>query len=1320
MKGNINARNNSIKIFIIIIILIKIHKLYCHNCKQINILENSECFNIIYINTSSYRSGHFAKNKNGDIIVEYSSNEKRLFYGLYKNGKYIYEEDSHFKEITISGIEYKNIIYKGRYESDNIFVSTKDDITKSKEYLLSLSSFKTLIELYDIKNGLIYSNITEKVFNNGIFSYQFSLFELIKNDMNTYICIYNHDNDSNEYQIGDYFSIKKLYFYENTENQIDVKLMLSSHKIQVRSSRIINGFITEDSNYIYVVYLSNLNDTIKIDKYNEENLESEESRIISNKIYLESSGHEKIKIFKALYLKDNIFSLIYFETKLIISFNLFNISSNYRQIVQKYIDINIFPEKGYMNDFVKINNESLVFITSKDNKINFLFFDLYNNYTSIKIRFYSYISNIYYFDNEISGFNYNDYLIFTITAIKNGLSAENCNSLLMMFGYANGTDSEINLLPYLSDINSNETNLNLVINLLENLIIENNIFEYEKINKIKLIHIPEQIIIFNGENLDKILENNDILEPNYKLIQNNEFIKNNNFYYLEYQYIIKEPKYETFYNTSKLIPDNDEDFSDYYIPKIFYGRTNTLKFKLCHKFCGSCESYGSSDNEQKCLSCLPEYQYDYFRFSETNCVPEGYYYNIKINQLEKCNNLDFKFIKDEYSNKTFCFPLEQVCSYEFFILDKCPYDNYSNYFILYELIPNLINTYPKLNGKNIIIKGEENITFQITTDINEKNILKNLEINVDKISVLELKGCEDILIEENIINPNDTLIILKVEKNINNVRERMVQYEIYHPETKKKLNLSSCNLIELNIPIILSEKSENYYYDLKEQGYDLLNINDNFFQDICSNYESKDGTDVLLADRKNDFYDNNLTCQNGCHYSSFSEKTRYLKCECEINYNNITLDKFKEIIYDSFSSVIKYSNYKFMKCYKLVFSVKSITKNYGSIILIILFLGHVSILIIYIFKGIKPIKEDILKIVENLKKESKSLQKKKTGKKAKTKRKRKSSIINNNNNPPPKNNSKRRTEVGLFLSRRISTKCKVKLSFAENVKDKNDNNNDNNNNDNNNINNNNINNIKGRKTAFIAQIEEHIKQMNTLEFNSLSKLSNFKDLDDYELNTLNYKNALKLDKRSFLQIYCSSVRKKHIIMFAFCTNNDFNLNYFKISKIIFLFGTNFALNVLFFFDESMHIIYINAGGFNLIQQIPQIIYSSLVTTFIEFIINFLILSEADLHDIKNNVIKQKDEYLKNISEILKCFKIKFIIYFIMSFSFLIFYWYFISSFCAVYENTQIIYIEDSLSSFAMSLLYSFLKLLIFSLCRFIALRCNKDSIVCECLYKFGA
>ena len=73
-------------------------------------------------------------------------------------------------------------------------------------------------------------------------------------------------------------------------------------------------------------------------------------------------------------------------------------------------------------------------------------------------------------------------------------------------------------------------------------------------------------------------------------------------------------------------------------------------------------------------------------------------------------------------------------------------------------------------------------------------------------------------------------------------------------------------------------------------------------------------------------------------------------------------------------------------------------------------------------------------------------------------------------------------------------------------------------------------------------------------------------LDDYELNQLDFQDALKLDKRTFIQIYCSMLRKKHLIMIAFCTPNDFNLSYIKFSKFIFSIGTNFAMNVLFFFD----------------------------------------------------------------------------------------------------------------------------------------------------------
>ena len=113
---------NTLNIFITII-FIQISKFFCQTCRNIFDLDNSQCFNnILVINSSKYRAGHFAKNKNNDVIVEYSTTSRRLFYGLHKNGKYYYESESHFKEKNMTGIEYREQVYEGRYESTNLFV----------------------------------------------------------------------------------------------------------------------------------------------------------------------------------------------------------------------------------------------------------------------------------------------------------------------------------------------------------------------------------------------------------------------------------------------------------------------------------------------------------------------------------------------------------------------------------------------------------------------------------------------------------------------------------------------------------------------------------------------------------------------------------------------------------------------------------------------------------------------------------------------------------------------------------------------------------------------------------------------------------------------------------------------------------------------------------------------------------------------------------------------------------------------------------------------------------------------------------------------
>ena len=109
-----------------------------------------------------------------------------------------------------------------------------------------------------------------------------------------------------------------------------------------------------------------------------------------------------------------------------------------------------------------------------------------------------------------------------------------------MFSYPNGTDSEINIFPYLTDTWSYDNSYNLYNYLMSTMRIDNNIFGYEKIEKIKLVSIPDEIIFLNGTD-NSIISNNDTIDIYYLLKQNKNLIKENIYYYLDYQFIVKEP-----------------------------------------------------------------------------------------------------------------------------------------------------------------------------------------------------------------------------------------------------------------------------------------------------------------------------------------------------------------------------------------------------------------------------------------------------------------------------------------------------------------------------------------------------------------------------------------------------------------------------------------------------------------------------------------------------------------------------------------------------------------------------------------------------------
>ena len=196
------------------------------------------------------------------------------------------------------------------------------------------------------------------------------------------------------------------------------------------------------------------------------------------------------------------------------------------------------------------------------------------------------------------------------------------------------------------------------------------------------------------------------------------------------------------------------------------------------------------------------------------------------------------------------------------------------------------------------------------------------------------------------------------------------------------------------------------------------------------------------------------------------------------------------------------------------------------------------------------------------------------------------------------------------------------------------------------------------------------------------------------------------------------MKYNHPFSFSFASYNDYNIQIIKKFLFFFYFCLDFTINALFFTDETIHKIYQDKGKFNFLYQIPQIIYSTLIGKFIDTI-DTLIKNLSLSQDI---IIKLKQEKLKinldrRYKKLIRTLNIKFTLFFIFAFIFLLLFGYYISCFCGIYVNTQIHLIKDSIISLITSLLIPFGLNLIPCIFRILAM--NRKKLSCECLYKFS-
>ena len=671
---------------------------------------------------------------------------------------------------------------------------------------------------------------------------------------------------------------------------------------------------------------------------------------------------------------------------------------------------------------------------------------------------------------------------------------------------------------------------------------------------------------------------------------------------------------------------NDKEKSDYF---------NENYMSLCEKNC----IYKEYNSETKKVFCECKIKNSFTQFSEIKNNKNNLLYHII--QVDTEDSIITDSIDDSNTNTNIDSNLNyetsslinyENCLFKEKITKKCvematfdnlinkeyiPLKNKDSIDKVFEIISEDLEKTNKT--KEVIIEGE-NVIYQITTTESQKNyMINNTYYNVSSI---DLGECEKILKSINHIEA--PLIIVKVDIKRDDTDSTQVEYQVINPNNYEVLNLHLCKNEDINIypPVNLDKKTLDLFKYLKAQGYDLFDSNDKFYNDICSLFNSYNDTDVILNDRRKDFYNPNITlCEENCIYKGFNEENLKANCQCNVKTEVISdSDKCKflpNIIIENFYKLEKYANIKIAICYHQVFNKERLKKNIGSYIMIaVAFLFIISMAINFI-----NISNRINKIIYKLINTIKSCE----------------NFIKDGNN-------RKISDIYIMASKQNKVELETK------------------------VNNQNMN--------FIEKIIMLVPRKKRMEY-----------FNDEELNSLEYDYALNIDYRNYLQFYFSLLKQTQLIIFTFFIN-DYNLFLLKIALFLISFALFFFMNALFFRDDSLHKIYVDEGKYDFIYQIPKMLYSTIISQAIAFLLEKLSLSQDEILELKE--LGDIEKIKKGINKIIKCIKIKCILFFIFGICLLFGFWYYISAFCSVYNNTQIPLIEDNFISFLTSMVYPFL------------------------------
>ena len=697
----------------------------------------------------------------------------------------------------------------------------------------------------------------------------------------------------------------------------------------------------------------------------------------------------------------------------------------------------------------------------------------------------------------------------------------------------------------------------------------------------------------------------------------------------------------------------------------------------CYRTCLKCNELGD-ENDHKCVECL----YDYFFFEKTNnCysyfeVPENYFLYFLDNRFYQCDSRCkscYSFSENYTDN---CFE----CTEDYKRINRFFCVKHLNKYTVKYLDKNLENIYNETSP--LEHTKYYSVVFYNYLETEEVNKY----YNKGNISRIYIENCiEQIKIENNITD--EELFIAKYDIINEEFHLNKILFYIFYVLDNEfyDFDLNTCiNETVLIERPITDYTSINYTFakNVSEYSINIYNESDEFFNDICFPFNYQKKSDVLLKDRRTNFFLNISLCENGCVLKKFNFNNDTISCECNItifkNPKSFFLGSFKEdfdTIIKIFKTELYNSNFFIVKCYKLVFNIKYLKDNYGFFFQITLFAFNIILFLIYSQKFKISM---LINYLINIYKRSNSFY-----------------FINDNDN---NFNSFFVSDVSKFKFLNDNSKNMISCS---NNKDKSIYDFDNkyylklrkNKTKNNSIH---INN------NFSTDMNLKNKNLNNNMYKSdIAQLKNFQKKKIYnKIKKTNSKQ--KKEKNNFIFLFKKYIKQIHMIIKLFYINK-LEISIIHIMNLIFVISLQNTITALFYDDERIRSVFINEGNFSLIENLPRIIYSYLIMIFINFFLMKLITTK----NILEKLIRQKYKYnifVIKMKKRIRSINIKINIYFVINFIFSLFFIYYCTAFCAVYRYNQKFWLLNVFITIILNLIHPFLICFVFVLLKMIALK----------------